>query len=471
MLTVVAPAAIATSTTWARNSSSVREASSGENSTSSHSSRARAMPAAASRRISSCAMLSLYWRWMALVARNTCRRRRAAPARARAASSMSSGLQRARAQMVGPATSRATAATLSKSPGEAAGKPASMMSTPSSARARATRSFSGRVMLQPGACSPSRSVVSKMRTRSGVLLMASPLFLQPGHARAQRGADLFDLEVDVGVQQLLVVGLAGLVLLDPLARELARLHFLQHLAHLVLDALVDDARAARQVAVLGGLGDELVHLGDAALVQQVDDQLQLVQALVVGDLGLVAGLDQGLEALHHQLGGAAAQHRLLAEQVGLGLFRERRLEHPAARAADAVRVGERPGLRPAARVLRHREQTRHAAPLLVLAPHQIARPLGGDQHHVEVLARLDLAEVDVEAVREQQGGTRLQLLPDALVELLLRRVRNQHGHEIGARDRRGRLGDRQSVAARLLPGGAALAHPDHDVEARVLEVE
>src|SRR6516165_5555504 len=66
MFTVVAPAAIATSTTWARNSSSVREASSGENSTSAHSSRARPTPAAASRRISSCAMLSLYWRWMAL---------------------------------------------------------------------------------------------------------------------------------------------------------------------------------------------------------------------------------------------------------------------------------------------------------------------------------------------------------------------------------------------------------------------
>ena len=51
----------------------------------------------------------------------------------------------------------------------------------------------------------------------------------------------------------------------------------------------------RQVAVLGRVGDREAHPGEAALVDQVDDQLQLVQALVVGDLRLVAGLDERLE--------------------------------------------------------------------------------------------------------------------------------------------------------------------------------
>ncbi len=74
--------------------------------------------------------------------------------------------------MVAPCTSRATALTLSQSPREAAGKPASITSTPSSVSARATRSFSGWVMLQPGDCSPSRNVVSKISTRSGLALMA-----------------------------------------------------------------------------------------------------------------------------------------------------------------------------------------------------------------------------------------------------------------------------------------------------------
>jgi hypothetical protein len=80
---------------------------------------------------------------------------------------MSSRTQRARPAMIGPCTSRATALTDSQSPRDAAGNPASMTSTPSSASARATRSFSGCVMLQPGACSPSRKVVSKISTRSG----------------------------------------------------------------------------------------------------------------------------------------------------------------------------------------------------------------------------------------------------------------------------------------------------------------
>src|SRR6201981_1791905 len=148
---------------------------------------------------------------------------------------MSSGLQRARPQMIGPCTSRATAWTLSKSPREAAGKPASMTSTPSSSSARATRSFSGGVMLQPGDCSPSRSVVSKIRTRSGWIVMgrtSGAPFVEPRHSGPERGADFLDLPVQVVGQQLLVVRLACLVLPDPLACELAALHLFQDLAHL-----------------------------------------------------------------------------------------------------------------------------------------------------------------------------------------------------------------------------------------------
>jgi hypothetical protein len=55
--------------------------------------------------------------------------------------------------------------TASKSPSEAIGKPASMMSTPISSRIWAICSFSSSVIVAPGDCSPSRSVVSKIRTR------------------------------------------------------------------------------------------------------------------------------------------------------------------------------------------------------------------------------------------------------------------------------------------------------------------
>ena len=66
-----------------------------------------------------------------------------------------------------------------------------------------------------------------------------------------------------------------------------------------------------------------------------------MQALEVRDLGLVAGLDERVEARLDEVGQAAAEHDLLAEQVGLGLLGERGLDDAGARAADAPRVGQR----------------------------------------------------------------------------------------------------------------------------------
>src|SRR6185369_4138453 len=166
---------------------------------------------------------------MALVARNTWMRGLAAGFSADATRSMSSRLQRARPQMIGPCTSRATAFTLSQSPREAAGKPASMTSTPRSASARATRSFSGCAMLQPGDCSPSRSVVSKIITRSRDMGLPPKLLatlLQPGHAGAQFLADRLQLVIQVGLHETVVFLATAGVLGNPLLGEFALLDFL-----------------------------------------------------------------------------------------------------------------------------------------------------------------------------------------------------------------------------------------------------
>ena len=81
---------------------------------------------------------------------------------------MSASLERARPQIVVPRMLAAISRTASKSPGEAIGKPASITSTPRSNRAWAISIFSARFMLAPGDCSPSRSVVSKIRMVRGV---------------------------------------------------------------------------------------------------------------------------------------------------------------------------------------------------------------------------------------------------------------------------------------------------------------
>ncbi len=151
--------------------------------------------------------------------------------------------------------------------------------------------------------------------------------------------------------------------------------------------VVDDARAAGVVAVLGRVGDRVAHARQALLVHQVDDQLQLVQALEVRHLRVVAGLDQRLEAGLDERAGAAAQDGLLAEEVGLGLVLEGRLEDAAARAADALGVGERERLGVAGRVLVDRDQAGDARALEVLAADEVARALGRDERDVDVRRR------------------------------------------------------------------------------------
>src|SRR3954447_9977580 len=166
------------------------------------------------------------------------------------------------------------------------------------------------------------SLPSRPGTPPGALKHALLVLGEPGHQRPEPGADLLDLLVVLGLAALEEVRLAGVELLDQLAGERTVLDLAQDAAHLLAGLLVDQPRAAGVAAVLGGVRHRPVHLGDAALVHQVDDQLHLVQALEVGRLGLVTRLDQGVEARLDQLGQAAAEHSLLAEQVGLGLLGE-----------------------------------------------------------------------------------------------------------------------------------------------------
>src|SRR5674536_162016 len=98
--------------------------------------------------------------------RNVWMRLRRAGLIASAQRSMSFGDARERPQITAFLERLAISCTAAKSPSEAIGKPASMMSTPMVSSSSATASFSSCVMVAPGHCSPSRNVVSKMTTRS-----------------------------------------------------------------------------------------------------------------------------------------------------------------------------------------------------------------------------------------------------------------------------------------------------------------
>jgi hypothetical protein len=165
-LIVVAPASTAARQVAITKSGSERVASWGENSTSSTYRPARSTLSPTAFMTSSGVILSIRSIWIGDVEMNTWIRLRSAALSASAALSMSSGWVRASEAITGPRTSAAMRDTDSKSPGDEAAKPASITSTRSLASWVAMATLSSGDSAMPGACSPSRSVVSKMINRS-----------------------------------------------------------------------------------------------------------------------------------------------------------------------------------------------------------------------------------------------------------------------------------------------------------------
>src|SRR5437867_659851 len=187
---------------------------------------------------------------------------------------------------------------------------------------------------------PSRAIATSSLVPRAV---DEPFGGEPGHQATQLRPHLLDRVLRGLLPELAEVRQAAAVLGDPLVGELARLDVGEDRLHRLARLVADDALAARHVAVLGGVADRVAHVGNPALVDQVDDQLHLVEALEVRHLGRVAGLDQRLEAGADELGQPAAEDRLLAEEIGLGLFLEGGLEDSGARGGGGVDHAE-PGL-------------------------------------------------------------------------------------------------------------------------------
>src|SRR5690554_1802756 len=120
----------------------------------------------------------------------------------------------------------------------------------------------------------------------------------------------------------------------------AGLDALQSVAHGSTGLVVDHLGTSHVLTVLRIVGDGVVHVGDAALVHQVDDQLQLVQTLEVGHFRRVAGFGQHFETGLDQLHRATTENSLLTEQVGFGLVLEGGFDDAGTAAANAAGVGQ-----------------------------------------------------------------------------------------------------------------------------------
>src|SRR5437016_2247194 len=293
-LTVVAPASTAARDTSTTNRGSVRVASCAGNSTSSVWDLARRTLSRTASSTWRSLIRSISRRWISLVETKTWMRKRSAGPSASAHRSTSASDTRASPAITDPFTCPAMSLTASNSPWEDTGNPASITSTPSRASWSAISTFSARVSAIPGACSPSRSVVSKNLTTSSGIGRTVPA-AKPRHHRAKPLADLLDQLLPPGRAKGLELGIARARLEDPLLGELAGADLAEDPAHLLARSLVHDTRTSGVVAVLRGVRHGVPHASESALVQEVDDQLQLVEAFEVRHLGLVARLHQRLE--------------------------------------------------------------------------------------------------------------------------------------------------------------------------------
>ena len=211
---------------------------------------------------------------------------------------------------------------------------------------------------------------------------------------------------------------------------------------------------------------------NARLVHEVDNHLHLVIALEVRELGRIASLSQGLKASLHKLNEAAAKDSLLAEEVFLGLLRESRLNDAGTGTADAPAIGHGDIPRIASSVLSDACEVRHARALGELTAHNVARALGSTHDDVNVLGSLDVAIVDIEAMRESERIASMQVRGNVLlVNLGLQLVGNKNHDDVSFLGSLVLEHDLQASFFSLSPALGAFAQANANVDARVHEVE
>ena len=197
-----------------------------------------------------------------------------------------------------------------------------------------------------------------------------------------------------------------------------------------------------------------------------------MEALEVGALGLIASLDQRVKASLDERADAAAEHRLLAEEVGFGLFLEGRLQNSGAGAADALQVAEAEGVRLAGGVLMDGDQSWDAAALGEDLADAMAGGLGRGHADVDVLGGDDGLVVNVEAVGEHEQLAGGQVGADLLgVELGLALVGGEDHHHVGPFGDLGGRADFQAGLLRLADGLGGRLQADLHLDAGILEVE
>ncbi len=164
---------------------------------------------------------------------------------------------------------------------------------------------------------------------------------------------------------------------------------------------------------------------------------------------------------------------MLAEQVGFALFAEVGFDDARAAATDGRAVGQADFQRFAGCVGVNGHQAGHAAAFGVFAAHGVARAFRRHHDDVDAFFRLDQAEVHVQAVRECDRGTRLDVVVDVfLVGLCLKFIGHGEHDDVAPCGRFGDTHNLQAFTFGFLGRGRAFAQGNNKVlGARVAQVQ
>ena len=211
-------------------------------------------------------------------------------------------------------------------------------------------------------------------------------------------------------------GRVDLVLKEEFASELTVLDFLKDFAHLLLGFFIDDARTAGVIAEFRRVGDGVTHVAEAALIEEVDDELHFVHAFEISHFGLITRFDEGFETRLDEVADAAAKNGLFAEEVGFGFFFEGRLDDAAASSADSLSISKTNRLFAIAAFVVESDEAGDAAAFDVFGANEVTRTLRSDHDRAIAFGKIELPVMNVEAVRRDDDRVGLEVRTDLFAE-------------------------------------------------------
>ena len=250
------------------------------------------------------------------------------------------------------------------------------------------------------------------------------------------------------------------------------LDILQNLLHSLLRLVRHNLRANHIPAVLSRIGDRIPHTAESGLIDQIDDELHLMDALKICISRVIPCFHKGLESCLHQSSNAAAQDSLLTEQIGFRLGLEGRLKKTSSCSADCKAIGKRQVLCLSGIILLDSDQAWGSSSSLIFRPDRVPRSLRRDHGHIDVCRRNDTAIVNIEPVCKHQHVAFLQVRCDVLLVhgCLFLIIDQDHNDICTLCCLRSRV-DLKSLLLCLLPGLGTLIEPDDDLASGVSQVQ